>query len=243
MKQTNQKKSRKIFFFVIECMAAVMVLVGALIVIYPFISSYMMQKEDNRQIAQFEQGAGVGDDALYPGLYKALKEYNETIYAQGQPGLSVESEYASFAVDVAPYHLPRNMIGYIEIPTIKLKMPVYLGASETNMENGATVLGGSSAPIGGTNTNCVIPAHNNWKGASRFQKTEKLKVGDKIYLHNPWETLTYAVTSSKVINESDIQAVRIEEGKDKITLSTCYPFYAWHPSTRFLVYGERVVEE
>jgi sortase A len=71
-----------------------------------------------------------------------------------------------------------------------------------------------------------------------FREIEKLKVGDKVYVTNPWETLTYTVVSMDIINPDNSDAVLIQEGKDMITLITCHP-YRSHGKYRYLVYCER----
>ena len=85
-----------------------------------------------------------------------------------------------------------RIIGVLEIPTLELVMPVYLGASDSHLAAGAAVLGNTSAPIGGVNTNCVIAGHRGWYGADYFRHIDRLQAGDTVTITNLWETLTYA---------------------------------------------------
>ena len=76
-----------------------------------------------------------------------------------------------------------EIIGVLEIPTLELVMPVYLGASDSHLAAGAAVLGNTSAPIGGVNTNCVIAGHRGWYGADYFRHIDRLQADDRGHGH------------------------------------------------------------
>jgi sortase A len=65
------------------------------------------------------------------------------------------------------------------------------------MSKGAAHLSQTSLPIGGENTNCVIAAHRGFWKAAMFRDIEKLQIGDRITVTNPWATLIYEVTETK----------------------------------------------
>ena len=108
-------------------------------------------------------------------------------------------------------------------------MPVYLGALDDHLAAGAAVLGNTSAPIGGDNTNCVIAGHRGWRGADYFRYIDRLQAGDTVQVTNLWETLTYTV--------ADIR-IKIQQGRDLLTLLTCHP-YASGGRQRYVVCCER----
>lgn len=93
-------------------------------------------------------------------------------------------------------------------------------------------------PIGGINTNCVIAGHRGWNGARYFLDIETLSVGDRVFIDNLWETLEYSVSEIKIINPDDIDAVKIQDGKDMVTLFTCHPY--WDSTYRYAVFCTRV---
>lgn len=126
----------------------------------------------------------------------------------------------------------------LSIPAIELEMPVYLGASYDNMAAGAAVLGQTSLPIGGDNTNCVIAGHRGWNGAAYFLNIDKLQEGDEIQLINLWETMNYTVTEIRIIEPTDIKQVLIQEDRELLTLMSCHP-YASGGKYRYLVFCER----
>jgi sortase A len=125
---------------------------------------------------------------------------------------------------------------------MNVTLPLYVGASISKMAKGATVLGQTSLPIGGTNTNSVIAGHRGYKGSPFFREIEKLSIGDYVYITNPWERLIYQVESIDIINPYDSEKLVIQEGKDMITLLTCHPYMS-HGKYRYLVYCVRVDDD
>ena len=114
----------------------------------------------------------------YPELWEDMVRYNQNIAAQGQSGLSCAYDYQKASFQLADYGLPDEIFGVLSIPAIDLEMPIYLGATEQHMANGAAHLSQTSLPIGGMDTNCVIAGHRGYSGASYFRYLDKLHVGD-----------------------------------------------------------------
>ena len=174
----------------------------------------------------------------YGELYAAMEEYNEKIYAEKQRGLSDPWAYEAAGIDLSAYGLEDGIIAVLSVPAMELEMPVYLGASYENMALGAAVLGQTSLPIGGSNTNCVIAGHRGWNGAAYFLNIDKLRVGDELSITNLWETLDYTVSEIRVIEPNDIDQILIQEGRELLTLMSCHP-YASGGKYRYLVTCER----
>lgn len=170
-------------------------------------------------------------------LYDDMQEYNERIYKEGQKNLKDPFDYEMPSFDLTEYGFDSNVIGIISIPAMEVELPLYLGASSENMKKGAAILGETSMPLGGENTNVVVAAHRGYRGTPMFREIEVLNIGDKIEITTPFEVLTYQVTETKVVFPDEINEILIEEGKDKITLVTCHPYT--QNTHRYLVYGER----
>ena len=175
----------------------------------------------------------------YPELWADMVRYNETIYTQGQAGLSCEYDYQKPSFTLTQYGLADEVFGVISIPAMELEMPIFLGATEQHMADGAAHLSQTSLPIGGENTNCVIAGHRGYNGASYFRYIDKLKVGDMVSITNLWETLTYRVCEIKIIDPYDVTEILIQPGRELLTLLTCHP-YASGGRQRYVVYCERV---
>ena len=175
----------------------------------------------------------------YPELWADMVRYNEAIYTQGQAGLSCEYDYQKPSFRLSDYGLGDEVFGVISIPAMELEMPIFLGATEQHMADGAAHLSQTSLPIGGENTNCVIAGHRGYNGASYFRYIDKLKVGDMVSITNLWETLTYRVCDIKIIDPHDVTEILIQPGRELLTLLTCHP-YASGGRQRYVVYCERV---
>lgn len=130
----------------------------------------------------------------YPELWVAMENYNESLFASKQMELSSPVAYETPAFTLSDYGLDNEVFGVLSIPKLELEMPLYLGASKENMAKGATVLGQTSLPIGGSNSNCVIAGHRGWNGAAYFLYVPTMEIGDTVTITNLWETLTYRVT-------------------------------------------------
>ena len=177
----------------------------------------------------------------YSALYSRMEFYNERIFLNGQDALTSKSAYQQQIFDLTQYGLPDQIFGVIKIPKMELEMPLYLGASDENMANGAAVLTQTSVPIGGVNTNCVIAGHRGWNGYKYFQDIEALEIGDEVYITTLWDTLTYSVSEIQIVEPGDIDSIKIQQGRDLVTLLTCHP-YASGGKYRYLVFCERVEE-
>jgi len=178
----------------------------------------------------------------YQQLWEDMNAYNATVYASGQAELSDKSAYEAPSFILADYGLDSEIFGVISIPSLDIEMPIFLGASYQHMADGAAHLTQTSLPIGGENTNCVIAGHRGWRGASYFLYLTDLKEGDEVFVTNLWETLRYRVVEIQIIDPNDIDAILIQEGRELLTLLTCYRV-ASGEKLRYLVFCERIYEE
>lgn len=169
--------------------------------------------------------------------YQKLVAYNEAV--REGTGDQINDPFAFSGDDLAELGLPDGIIGSVDIPSLGETLPLYLGSTYDNMAHGATVIAGTSMPIGGASSNCVIAAHRGaWYGLQMFRDIELMQIGDTLTITTPWDVLTYRACEIRVIDPSDVDAVRVQEGRDLVTLFTCHP-YGQH-TQRYLVYCERV---
>lgn len=179
--------------------------------------------------------------AEHTQLWLDMQSYNQEIFEEGQTGLSDPSAYEEPSFRLGDYGLESEILGVLSVPRLDLDMPIFLGASKQNMANGAAVMGQTSLPIGGSNTNCVLAGHRGWNGAAYFLYINQLEPGDIVTVTNLWETLTYKVVETKIINPNDVEAIHIQPGKELLTLLTCHP-PASGGKQRYLVFCERTYE-
>lgn len=166
-------------------------------------------------------------------LLEQYQAYNRQIYADHQSGLTDAWSY-----EQSPFEGGDALFGAIEIPAMEVTLPLYLGATTEHLADGAAVLGQTSVPIGGANTNAVIAGHRGYRGAPYFREIEKLKLGDTVTIENPWGTLTYTVSEIRVIRPDDLNSILIQEGRDMISLVTCHP-YRSGGKYRYVAYCDR----
>ena len=178
----------------------------------------------------------------YAELWEEMCAYNDNLYAQKQADLNSTDDFKESGFRLRDYGRKDEVFAVLTIPKINLDMPVYLGATDLNLASGAAHLSQTSLPIGGENTNCVIAGHRGWNGALYFRYVPDLVRGDTVTLQNIWETLTYQVVETKIIAPNDVDAIRIQEGRELLTLLTCHP-YASGGKQRYLVICERVYQE
>ena len=221
-------------------LAVLLAVVGICVMLWPVFTGHRLQSNVTTAVQEFFADRDEPEQQ-YPELLAALQEYNRQIYTEKQCNLTDLEACEVPAADLTIYGIEDEILGVLAIPAMELTMPVYLGASDDHLAAGAAVLGNTSAPIGSANTNCVIAGHRGWKGADYFRHIDRLKVGDTVTLTNLWETLTYTVTDTQIIQPHEVDKIKIQQGRDLLTLLTCHP-YASGGRQRYVVYCERVME-
>ena len=221
-------------------LAALLAVAGICVMLWPVFTGHRLQSNAATAVQEFLADRDEPEQQ-YPELLADLQAYNRRIYNEKQSGLVDLEACEEPAANLTAYGIEDEIIGVLKIPAMELTMPVYLGASDAHLAAGAAVLGNTSAPIGSNNTNCVIAGHRGWRGADYFRHIDKLAVGDTVRLTNLWETLTYTVADIQIIQPHEVEKIKIQQGRDLLTLLTCHP-YASGGKQRYVVYCERVTE-
>ncbi len=175
----------------------------------------------------------------YAQLLEEMESYNQQLWESKQTGLKSPADYEIPSFYLREYGIDNEMFGVIHIPKLELTMPIYLGATEQHMVDGAVHLSQTSLPIGGINSNSVLAGHRGYNGADYFRFIPELHIGDEVILTNLWGELRYKVVGSRIIAPNDIEEIFIQEGRDLLTLLTCHP-YASGGRQRYLVFCERI---
>ena len=175
-------------------------------------------------------------------LYWEMEEYNQHLVSDGQELADVWS-YEETPVELKYFKDVNQVMGYIEIPDMKVQLPLLIGASKENLAKGAGILSETSMPIGGKDTNCVIAAHRGWKGSPYFQYIENMDYGSIVYIHTLWEQRVYKAVEFKIVDSFDLDSILIQKGKDMVTLMSCHPYGVAGSKFRYLVYCEYVEQQ
>ena len=210
-------------------------LVGICILLYPAFSDYWNSKTQSRAIVDYESVLDNLDPADYSVIFQAAYDYNKALYETDFP-LTDYREVPGYwdALRVTE----NDMIGYLKIDRIGVELPIYHGTSDKVLSKGVGHLEGSSLPIGGENTHCVMSAHRGLPSAKLFTDLDRVEKGDTFQVVILDQVLTYQVDFIKVIDPTDISDLQIIEGGDYCTLFTCTPYGI--NTHRLLVRGIRV---
>lgn len=230
-------------------------LTGISILLYPMVHGAMEDHRLQSQAASFIARLPAPEEEQMPEtelaeplprehaeLYEAMIRYNEEIFGEHQKDLSDPRAYEQPSFILENFGLTEEVFGVITIEKLDLELPIYLGATADHMVAGAAHLSQTSLPIGGENTNSVIAGHRGWAGAKYFRYVTDLAPGDEIQVTNLWETLTYKVCETQIIEPDDVEAIHIRPGRELLTLLTCHP-YATGGRQRYLVICERKYDE
>lgn len=217
----------------------IMIVLGIAIILYPVISNHLSKINYQEIIDNYDFKVAKQKNSYNEQLVNEARKYNSSLTSlnitdvfQNQIGQSSSEYFSVLNVD------NNGMMGYISIPKIDVKIPIYHGTSSDILQKGVGHLEGSSIPIGGENTHTVLSAHRGLPSSRLFTDLDQLKVGDTFYIHILDEVLAYRVNQVLVVEPSDIDFLQIVKGKDYVTLVTCTP-YAIN-THRLLVRGERI---
>ena len=226
-----------------KILIAILFLAGLSLLLYPFVANQWNNYRPKRLISNYEQvvaekeAAGTLD---YDAEWETATEYNEALLPSILPDAFAVAEASD---DNGEYMSSLNIagdgiMGTVEIPKIKITLPIFHGTDEEVLEKAAGHLEGSSLPVGGENTHSVITAHRGLPSAALFTDLDKLKKGDHFLIHVLDDTLCYQVDKITVVEPKDTKDMVVEEGEDLVTLLTCTPYGV--NSHRMLVRGHRV---
>lgn len=230
---------------------------GLCLFLYPYVVRWTSEKKSKQVISEFKhvikeeqdkatdegtvnQGGEENRVVLYEDLYQDFQVYNQQIYEDGQKELKDPFSYETTAFDLTGYGFTGNVIGILWIPRLDLESPIYLGANSHTMAKGIGLLGQTSMPIGGENTNIVLAGHRGFRGIPMFRDIQSIQKGDKIQITTPWETLIYRVCELKIVPKDNTDVIYIQRGRDLVTLLTCHPYT--QNTHRYVVIAERSYE-
>ena len=217
------KRLKRIYFSIL----ILITLIALGFLLYPSFSNYINNKFAVSTISDYSEKINNVKDEEVDDLIKNINKYNYDLFNG-----TAENELP----DYLNVH-EGDVLGYIEIPSINIKLPIYYGTSVDILKKGVGVLDGTSLPVGGENTHSVLSAHTGLANQKLFTDIDKLKDGDVFYLHILKKDLAYKVDQIKVVHPDEIDELKISDDKDYVTLLTCYPYGI--NTERLLVRGER----
>ena len=211
-------------------------LIGLSLLLYPTLSDYWNSFHQSRAITSYaEQVSNLNQDE-YEELWADAIRYNATLSERSNTFTLTEEQEKQ-------YEQLLNLggtgeIGYIEIPSISVALPIYHGTEDTVLQHAIGHLEWSSLPVGGIGSHCVLSGHRGLPSAKLFTNLDKLAQGDTFILRVLDEVLTYEVDQILIVEPQDVDALQIIDGGDYCTLVTCTPYGI--NTHRLLVRGHRI---
>lgn len=208
---------------------------GLSLILYPTIADWWNSMHQSYAISNYESVMANMSDEDYTHLFDAAMEYNQRLRQINFPLMyydEVEGYYDLLNIT------GNGIMGYIAIPKIDVKLPIYHGTSGAVLQIAVGHLEGSSLPTGGEGNHCVLSAHRGLPSARLFTDLDKMEEGDIFTLNVVDRVLTYQVDQILIVEPSDVEPLYAEAGQDYCTLITCTPYGI--NSHRMLVRGTRI---
>jgi sortase A len=227
----NPQLRRGILTFILSAL----LVLGMCLLLYPSFSNWFNEGKQTEAITDYE---AILEDTSAEEIQSQLdnaKAYNQKLAETGYTSFTLSEE------EEVEYQNQLNLsqiMGYIEIPSIRVKLPIYHGTSDEVLQVGAGHIEGSSLPVGGESTHCVLSGHRGLPSSKLFTDLDMLTIGDVFVITVLNETLTYEVDQVLIVDPDDTSALGIVEGEDLCTLVTCTPYGI--NTHRLLVRGHRI---
>lgn len=214
---------------------ALIFLAGLGFLLYPTVSNLWNRAHQSRAIATYTKQVEKLDDSQNKEMLKAARKYNKSLLKKSDHwklSKKDKKKYESL-LDVSG----TGIMGYIEVPKIDCSLPIYHGTDEGALQIAIGHLEGSSLPVGGKSTHCVLSGHRGLPSARLFTDLDQMEEGDVFVLNVLGRKLAYEVEQIKVVLPDEMSDLEIVQGKDLCTLVTCTPYGI--NTHRLLVRGHR----
>lgn len=211
-------------------------LAGLSLLLYPVVSNLWNARVQSNAIADYAQAIDNSDRTKAEQMLAQARSYNDSLLSRdGSVEMDEEwqTEYTSLLNLTGT-----GIMGYVDIPCINCRLPIYHGTDETVLQVAVGHLEWTSLPVGGPSTHAVLSGHRGLPSSELLTHLDRLETGDRFYLHILGEELEYRVDDIAVVLPNDTSRLRVVAGEDYVTLVTCTPYGI--NSHRLLVRGTRV---
>ena len=211
-------------------------IIGLSLLLYPSFSDWWNSFHSSQAIASYSEQVTNMEEEKYAELWDAAWDYNQSLLERPNSFVLTEEQKQSY--EQLLNEGDNGIMGYIEIPAIKVTLPIYHGTAESVLQIAAGHLEWTSLPVGGESSHCVISGHRGLPSARLFTDLDQLVLGDVFIFRVLDEILTYEVDQILIVEPQEVDELMIEEGQDLCTLVTCTPYGI--NSHRMLVRGHRI---
>ena len=227
-----KRKIGSIFF-------GIMFLAGALAILYPSVSNWLNQRNATRAVISYNEKVLEMPDENNIRMREEAVSHNNLIEQENSLSAAVSMEEANKETyENLLNPLENGMMGIIKIPKIKVVLPIYHTTEESVLQSGIGHYIGSSLPVGGPGTHCILSGHRGLPSAKLFTDIDQMCVGDQFYIDTLGEVMAYQVDEIKVVLPDELDSLNVMPDQDYVTLVTCTPYGV--NTHRMLVRGTRV---
>lgn len=214
----------------------VLLVCGIGLILYPTVSNYANLKHQSSTISAYVEKTQALNSEEYEGIWEQAQAYNAQLLENPLGFRLTDAEKTRYfqTLNVSG----NGVMGYIQIPSIKVSLPIYHGTEETVLQQAVGHVEWTSLPVGGESSHCVLSGHRGLPSAKLFTNLDKLAIGDRFSLQILDKALNYEIDQILVVEPKDVEALKIVEGQDYCTLVTCTPYGI--NTHRLLVRGHRV---
>ena len=230
-----------------DILPILVILAGLLVLLYPTISNYLVEKNASRAVASYDASTVDLDQEDREQMLADAHAYNDALAASSGAGApaSEGGEPAQVGETLSYEDLlnlnGNGMMGYLIIPKMNVELPIYHGVEEKVLQVGVGHLSETSLPVGGESTHVALSGHRGLPSAKLFTDLDQMEVGDQFYIKVLGETLAYEVHEVETVLPTETESLAIQPGEDLVTLITCTPYGI--NSHRLLVHAHRIPYE
>lgn len=250
-KRKEKKKRSWLARNILTILLSIVLIVGLGLLLYPTFANWWNSSRQSGAVKQYMADLEQIDYEAVLASIESAKEYNADIAKGGSIAWKFSDE------DQKRYDEELNVsgvgiMGYIEINSLDVTLPIYHGTDEAVLQQGIGHLEGTSLPVGAKSfdddlgvvadpndaSHCVVSGHRGLPSSKLFTDLDKMQEGDTFALNIYNTLMIYQVDQIRVVLPEDLSQLTLEKGQDYCTLVTCTPYGI--NSHRLLVRGRRV---
>ena len=220
----------------VNIILCLVILIGIGLLSYPTVSDWWNSFHQTRAVASYAAAVSQMKTEDYDRLFAEADDYNRKLAGTGMKWSMTDAEIQEYnnVLDISD----NGIMGYIDIPRIRQTLPIYHGTDDAVLQVAIGHLAGTSLPVGGDSTHCVVSGHRGLPSARLFTDLDRLTVGDIWTMTVLNRTVTYEVDQIRIVEPEDLSELQIVQGSDYCTLLTCTPYGI--NTHRLLVRGHRI---
>ena len=220
----------------VNIILCLVILIGIGLLSYPTVSDWWNSFHQTRAVASYAAAVSQMKTEDYDRLFAEADDYNRKLAGTGMKWSMTDEEIREYnsILDISD----NGIMGYIDIPRIRQTLPIYHGTDDAVLQVAIGHLAGTSLPVGGDSTHCVVSGHRGLPSARLFTDLDRLTVGDIWTMTVLNRTVTYEVDQIRIVEPEDLSELQIVQGSDYCTLLTCTPYGI--NTHRLLVRGHRI---